>query len=187
MNIRKISLNHVLLFAVLLAFGWTVRNTYFKKKVVSAAEFAVEDSDDALDSCVIMDNQEPSVRYNDCIKVAAARNGLNPKIVWGYVKSESDFDPKAVSASGAIGLMQILQKECPGYDLHDERQNLRCGTRYMARQLLVARGDVNQMLMLTVTGSSDLLAARLEHPQAGPVIRNFARRVQEIAATAPID
>jgi hypothetical protein len=41
--------------------------------------------------------------------------------------------------------------------------------------------------MLTVTGSSDLLAARLEHPQAGPVIRNFARRVQEIAATAPID
>ncbi|MBO4384875.1 MAG: lytic transglycosylase domain-containing protein [Clostridia bacterium] len=46
--------------------------------------------------------------YRDEIVDAAHRYGLDPDLVAAVVKTESGFDPKAVSGDGAIGLMQVL-------------------------------------------------------------------------------
>lgn len=46
--------------------------------------------------------------YREEIVNAAHRYGLEPAFVAAVVRTESNFDPKAVSGDGAIGLMQVL-------------------------------------------------------------------------------
>lgn len=46
--------------------------------------------------------------YEGLVREAAATHDLDPALVAAVIHSESDFDPNAVSAAGAIGLMQLL-------------------------------------------------------------------------------
>ncbi|MCR5610519.1 MAG: lytic transglycosylase domain-containing protein [Clostridiales bacterium] len=46
--------------------------------------------------------------YKEEIRNAAHRYGLEPAFVAAVVKTESGFDPRAVSGDGAVGLMQVL-------------------------------------------------------------------------------
>lgn len=46
-------------------------------------------------------------KYTAYIQSSAAENGLNPYLVFAVVRSESSFNPRAVSDIGARGLMQL--------------------------------------------------------------------------------
>lgn len=46
-------------------------------------------------------------KYAAYIQSSAAENGLNPYLVYAVVRSESSFNPRAVSDIGARGLMQL--------------------------------------------------------------------------------
>lgn len=46
--------------------------------------------------------------YNELIEKYSAEYNLEKELVFAIVKAESDFDEKAVSKSGALGLMQII-------------------------------------------------------------------------------
>lgn len=46
--------------------------------------------------------------YNTAIDAAAARNGIAPDTLRGVIAAESSFNPNAVSATGAVGLGQVL-------------------------------------------------------------------------------
>lgn len=48
------------------------------------------------------------LRYEDSIRLNADRFGLDPYHVAAVIRTESDFDPQAVSRAGAMGLMQIM-------------------------------------------------------------------------------
>ena len=48
------------------------------------------------------------VRYRDYIERYAQEYNLNPAFVSAIIKQESDFDPRAVSGKGAMGLMQFM-------------------------------------------------------------------------------
>jgi len=81
--------------------------------------------------------------YEEEIRVAAEREGLDPMLVAGLIRQESAFQPRSVSHAHAIGLMQVLpgtgkllarQLHIP-YSrsrLFDPDYNLRLGTRYLA-------------------------------------------------------
>ena len=72
------------------------------------------------------------------------KNGLDPALVLAVIHAESSGKPKAVSRSGARGLMQLMwptAKEVAGWekvrlrsrdDLFDPDLNVRLGTRYLA-------------------------------------------------------
>ncbi len=46
--------------------------------------------------------------YSDYVEFEAEENNLSPYFVYAVIECESGFDPKAVSHTGAVGLMQIM-------------------------------------------------------------------------------
>jgi len=66
------------------------------------------------------------------------RHRIDPDFLASVVDAESRFNPKAVSAKGAQGLMQLMPRTAVGLgvkDAFDPAENLEAGTRYL-RQLL---------------------------------------------------
>jgi soluble lytic murein transglycosylase len=76
--------------------------------------------------------------YHDIIKREARARGLDPYFVAALMRQESRFNPRAVSAAGAVGLMQVMPatgRQLGGVDrqgLMDPETNIRLGTRFLA-------------------------------------------------------
>ena len=88
-------------------------------------------------------------RYRQTIQAIAEKYGIDPALVLAVIKSESDFDPHAVSTKGALGLMQLM----PGtaYDMGvtdvlDPRENIEGGTRYLKLLLGMFEGDLDRSI-----------------------------------------
>ncbi|GHV55534.1 hypothetical protein FACS1894206_09960 [Deltaproteobacteria bacterium] len=58
-----------------------------------------------------------SVQYMELIDSSAKRFGLSPQLVYGIMRTESAFNPFAVSNAGALGLMQVVP-ESAGNEVH---------------------------------------------------------------------
>ena len=46
--------------------------------------------------------------FEDEVRAAAARHGIDAAIIWAIMKQESGFRPYAISSAGAAGLMQLM-------------------------------------------------------------------------------
>jgi len=99
----------------------------------------------------IADN--PNVRrFAPLIERSAKAHALDPALVKAVIAVESAFEPDAVSAKGALGLMQIIPATAARYGLAERRDrtvaqqlvdpatNIRIGARYL-RDLLDLFGD----------------------------------------------
>lgn len=79
--------------------------------------------------------------YLDAVRREADRNGIDPWLIYAVMRTESAFDPRAVSPTGAKGLMQFIDPtwrevagwfgESPG-DPFDPETSIRYGARYLA-------------------------------------------------------
>lgn len=52
-------------------------------------------------------------RFQPTIDAAAQKYGINPAVLTNLIKTESNFDPKAKSKAGAVGVAQLLPKYFP--------------------------------------------------------------------------
>jgi soluble lytic murein transglycosylase-like protein len=106
----------------------------------------------------------------------AAESGIDPAMAFGLVKTESTFNPRAVSNVGARGLTQVMPRTArwllPGTkadDLYDRQTNLRLGFRYLNQLIDRYRGDVK--LALTAynrgPGTVDRVLKRGGNPDNG--------------------
>lgn len=70
------------------------------------------------------------------IRRIAEEEGADPDLAVRVAKQESGFRPDAVSRAGARGIMQLMPETARelGVDINDPMQNIRGGTRYLARQ-----------------------------------------------------
>ena len=79
---------------------------------------------------------------------AAARYSLPSKLIRAVAKAESDFNPRAVSHAGAMGVMQLMPGTARSLgvsDPYDARQNIMGGARYL-KENLDRFGDVSLAL-----------------------------------------
>ncbi len=89
------------------------------------------------------------VPYGDLIEAAARRHGLDPALLAGLVRQESNFDPNAGSPAGAQGLTQLMPGTAASLgvtNVHDPAQALEGGAKYLAQQLKTFNGDVTLAL-----------------------------------------
>ena len=98
----------------------------------------------------------PEARYGQLVDAALADTGAIwpvPKaLVFGVMRQESAFDPRAVSKAGARGLMQLMPYNAAKVglapeDLFDPGRNIVAGVRLLAVLLRYYQGDVISTLI----------------------------------------
>lgn len=90
-----------------------------------------------------------TTQYDDLIREAAEKHGVDPNLVKSVIQQESGFNPNAVSHAGAQGLMQLMPDTARGLGVQnafDPRQNIFGGTKYLSQQLKAFNGDVKLAL-----------------------------------------
>jgi soluble lytic murein transglycosylase-like protein len=91
----------------------------------------------------------PASPYEDIIREAALKYGVDPDLVRAVIRTESNFNPLAKSRAGAKGLMQLmprLAKELGITNPFDPRENVLGGTKYLSKLLDRHDGDVSLAL-----------------------------------------
>jgi soluble lytic murein transglycosylase-like protein len=99
----------------------------------------------------------------------SSAEGIDPELAFRLVKLESDFNPHATSAVGAIGLTQVMPSTARYYvkgitreGLYDPTTNLRIGFRYLRGLVRQYGGDVNLALLVYNRGPVAVEKARAE-------------------------
>jgi soluble lytic murein transglycosylase-like protein len=85
-----------------------------------------------------------STPYDSLIADAAQRNGVDPALLKGLIRQESNFDPAARSGAGATGLTQLMPGTAAGLgvsDPSDPAQAIEGGAKYLRQQLDRFGGD----------------------------------------------
>ena len=83
------------------------------------------------------------------IAAAAQRNGVDPKLLTGLIRAESNFDPGATSPAGAQGLTQLMPGTASALGVSnplDPVQSIEGGARYLRQQLDRFGGDASKAL-----------------------------------------
>jgi len=84
-------------------------------------------------------------RYDTYIGQAAALYQIPEALIRAVIKVESNYDPRAVSTANARGLMQLIPETAERMlvrDIHDPRQNIFGGVRYLRILANLFNGDL---------------------------------------------
>jgi len=109
----------------------------------------------------------------------AKQHGVNPKLVHALVKVESNYEPRAVSAKGAMGLMQLMPATARQYavdDPFDPVQNLGAGLQHL-RGLLDRFGKGRESLALAAYNAGEGAVSRYGGIPPFRETQNYVRRI----------
>lgn len=85
-------------------------------------------------------------RYDEWIRQAATLYQIPEQLVRAVIKVESDYDPRAISVSGARGLMQLMPDTAERMqvrDIDDPRENIFGGVRLLRILANAFNGDLS--------------------------------------------
>ena len=95
--------------------------------------------------------------FDDIIAAESTKNTIDPYLIKCIIKIESDFNPKAKSCKGAMGLMQLMPATAKIYrikDAYDPVENIYAGTKHFACLMDEFSNDVVMALAAYHAGSS---------------------------------
>ena len=124
--------------------------------------------------------------WDDAIRAASLRHGVDPQIVKSVMLVESNFNPRAVSRKGARGLMQLMPETARRFgvtDRFDPLENLRGGVEYLAGLLRLFSGDVT--LALAAYNAGENAVARHAGVPPFAETREYVRRALVAYRGAP--
>jgi soluble lytic murein transglycosylase-like protein len=119
------------------------------------------------------------------IAAAAARNGVDPALLTGLIRAESNFDPNATSPAGAQGLAQLMPATAAGLGVTnplDPAQAIEGGAKYLRQQLDHFGGDASKALAAYNAGPGAV--ERFGGVPPYPETQNYVRRVLGYAGEA---
>ncbi len=91
--------------------------------------------------------QAPPRPFAAIIDAASVRHGVDAELLFALIEVESSYRPDAVSAKGAMGLMQLMPATAQQYavvDPYDPSDNVEAGTQHL--RSLLDRYDVDSAL-----------------------------------------
>ncbi|MDH3392683.1 MAG: transglycosylase SLT domain-containing protein [Desulfobulbaceae bacterium] len=108
------------------------------------------------------------------IQEAARRYNVDPLLVRAVIKVESDFDHRAVSNKGAMGLMQLMPETASDlrvHDPYDPRANIMGGTCYLGKMISRFNGNLSLGLAAYNAGPTRVAMARNRVPKLPETVR----------------
>ncbi len=107
--------------------GRLVRTFVAEPRVISKAQSAQE-----------------KTQLNDMANRIAVREGVESPLVQSVIRAESNYNPDAISARGAMGIMQLIPATAKRFgvsDAFDPEENIQGGVRYLKFLLDYYQGD----------------------------------------------
>ena len=92
---------------------------------------------------------EVSGQFSDMINAAAQKYGVDPALLTGLIRQESNFNPNAKSPAGAAGLCQLMPGTAAALGCTnplDPAQAIDAGAKYLSQQLKAFGGDPRKAL-----------------------------------------
>jgi hypothetical protein len=118
----------------------------------------------------------PPVQFRELVKAAAAREGVDARLVDAVIRVESGYRPDARSRKGAMGLMQLMPGTAQRYAVrnpYDPADNVNAGTRHL--KSLLDRFELSLALAAYNAGEAAVERFRGIPPYAET--QNYVRQV----------
>ena len=118
-------------------------------------------------------------RYDKVIESLCSKYAVDTALVKAVIKTESDFDPFAVSSKGAQGLMQLMPGTARDMQVRnpfDPTQNLQGGICYLRRMLDMFNGDMKLALAAYNAGFNTVIGCGWRVPNI-PETRDYVQKV----------
>lgn len=111
----------------------------------------------------------------------AERFGVPRELVRAVIEAESNWNPRAVSPAGAVGLMQLMPDTAAAFRVgnrFDPAENIRGGVAYLAFLMEQCGGDLRLVVGAYNAGHGRVLKAGLRYKN--PETVNFTHRVAHL-------
>src|SRR5881394_167649 len=124
-----------------------------------------------------------STTVESAIDAAAKRHNVDANLVRAIIQVESNFNPRAVSNKGALGLMQLMPKTAKSLKVsnaYDPQQNVDAGVRHLKTLLNNFGGDIALSLAAYNAGETAVRHHRGVPPYSET--RDYVKRITALYA-----
>jgi soluble lytic murein transglycosylase-like protein len=118
------------------------------------------------------------VSYDHIISIISKKYNIEPSLVHAVIKVESNWDTKAISRSGAIGLMQLMPATARAMGIenpYNPEENIEAGIRYLRHLLDRFNGD-----LILAIAAYNVGPRRVKKFQGIPPIRETQHYVKKV-------
>ncbi len=136
------------------------------------------------DMALLRSVTKPPIRaeqLRDVIESVARTVDIAPSLIHAVISAESNYDAKAVSPKGAIGLMQLMPATARRFGVRDAfvvQDNVLAGASYLKWLMGYFKGDIELVLAAYNAGEQAVVRAGHKVPRY-PETQAYVRRIME--------